>query len=68
MVVHYAGEVAYDVRGFLEKNKDTLAHDISQAMARSDDPLINTLFPPAPAVKRRGRAKTVGGQFKARPA
>jgi myosin heavy subunit len=72
VVCHYAGDVPYDVRGFLEKNKDVLPDAIRNNMGKSDEPLIAELFvtpaePAAGAGRRRGNKKqlTLGGQFKA---
>ncbi len=35
VVKHYAGEVSYDVKDFLEKNRDTLQQDMAQVMGAS---------------------------------
>ena len=35
IVVHYAGEVSYDIEGFVEKNKDAVSNLITEVMAGS---------------------------------
>ena len=62
MVKHYAGTVTYQVKGFLEKNRDSLKDDIKVILRNSSDPLVASLLPP-PA-ERSGRQQTVGGFFK----
>jgi myosin heavy subunit len=62
VVNHYAGGVAYGIDNFLDKNRDVLQPDVQSFMAGSKNSLVKTLFPP-PAPKR-GRAPTLGGQFK----
>jgi hypothetical protein len=62
VVNHYAGGVSYDVSRFLDKNRDMLQPDIQAFMAESQDTFIQALFP-APKPKR-GRAPTLGGQFR----
>jgi myosin heavy subunit len=44
VVVHYAGEVAYNVIGFLEKNKDTLSADLEDLARHSTSPFISNIF------------------------
>jgi myosin V len=44
VVTHFAGEVAYDIRGFLEKNKDTLPASFMEIGATSTNPFIAELF------------------------
>lgn len=36
-LVHYAGEVTYNVNGFLEKNSDLLYRDLKEAMISSSN-------------------------------
>ena len=44
-IKHYAGSVTYTVAGFLGKNSDTLAREISCALHAAGHPLLRTLFP-----------------------
>ena len=41
---HYAGEVAYDIAGFLEKNKDTLSQDLAYLGKNSSVPFVTEIF------------------------
>ena len=41
---HYAGMIAYDVRGFIEKNLDQITNDITEALLQSNNKLIKKLF------------------------
>eukprot|EP00037_Helgoeca_nana_P022476 m.229688 g.229688 ORF g.229688 m.229688 type:complete len:966 (+) comp26005_c0_seq2:193-3090(+) len=41
---HYAGNVTYDVEGFLDKNRDTLAVDLVAVMRLSGLPILEELF------------------------
>ncbi|EGC34012.1 myosin IE [Dictyostelium purpureum] len=61
---HYAGDVTYDVRGFLDKNKDTLFGDLITCMQSSSDSLINGLFPPTRPEDSKRRPETAGSQFR----
>jgi myosin-1 len=38
-LLHYAGEVTYNVKGFLEKNNDLLYRDLKDAMISSSNPI-----------------------------
>lgn len=42
---HYAGDVVYNIKGFLEKNKDTLFQDFKRLMFSSSDPVISSMWP-----------------------
>eukprot|EP01132_Coremiostelium_polycephalum_P006092 gene6092-7590_t len=61
---HYAGDVTYNVHGFLDKNKDTLFGDLMSCMESSSDPLIHGLFPPAKPEDSKKRPETAGSQFR----
>ena len=43
-VVHYAGIVKYDINGFLEKNRDTLAQALQMTMRTSSSILLREMF------------------------
>jgi hypothetical protein len=43
-ITHYAGAVAYDTRGFLEKNRDKFPDDLLELMQGSANPLVAALF------------------------
>ncbi|PRP88238.1 myosin IE [Planoprotostelium fungivorum] len=60
---HYAGDVIYNINGFLEKNKDTLFGDLVNAMNVSSNPLLSSLFPPLDLNSKK-RPITAGTQFK----
>eukprot|EP01114_Cavostelium_apophysatum_P017815 TRINITY_DN5376_c0_g1_i1.p1 TRINITY_DN5376_c0_g1~~TRINITY_DN5376_c0_g1_i1.p1 ORF type:complete len:951 (-),score=287.82 TRINITY_DN5376_c0_g1_i1:42-2894(-) len=63
IVKHYAGDVAYDTTGFLEKNKDTLQDDLIDLMQSSSLPFVKSLLE-KPDKKNKGKKPTVGGEFK----
>ncbi|KAB7502891.1 Myosin-IA [Armadillidium nasatum] len=42
---HYAGDVIYNINGFLEKNKDTLFQDFKRLMYSSKDTIISGMWP-----------------------
>ena len=54
-VQHYAGEVVYDVRGFVEKDRDELHHDVVQLMRTSTVAMVKRCF-----ADDSGGAKTAG--------
>eukprot|EP00835_Amoeboradix_gromovi_P002197 NODE_119_length_18895_cov_0.454990.p3 type:complete len:911 gc:universal NODE_119_length_18895_cov_0.454990:9769-12501(+) len=43
-IVHYAGEVQYNIEGFLDKNKDTLRQEIMDLFSTSKVEIIQQLF------------------------
>lgn len=44
-IKHYAGDVVYNVRGFLDKNKDTLFQDFKRLLYKSNDSIISKMWP-----------------------
>nr|XP_006825386.1 PREDICTED: unconventional myosin-Ib-like [Saccoglossus kowalevskii] len=64
-VKHYAGDVTYNVNGFIDKNNDLLFRDLSQAMYKCDHLLLKLLFPEGnPEQYSKKRPPTAGYQFK----
>uniref|UniRef100_A0A158P6A6 Myosin motor domain-containing protein n=1 Tax=Angiostrongylus cantonensis TaxID=6313 RepID=A0A158P6A6_ANGCA len=44
-ITHYAGDVAYSVNGFMDKNRDTLFQDLKRLLYNSKSRLLQSLFP-----------------------
>uniref|UniRef100_A0A8C1TFP6 Unconventional myosin-Id n=1 Tax=Cyprinus carpio TaxID=7962 RepID=A0A8C1TFP6_CYPCA len=42
---HYAGNVAYSVVGFIDKNKDTLFQDFKRLLYNSSNPVLKAMWP-----------------------
>ena len=57
IISHYAGEVTYDITGFVEKNNDALTFDMHQMVQTSKDPFTAELFRPkeGEAVPKKGK-------------
>lgn len=59
VINHYAGDVTYEIEGFMEKNKDLLSDNIMETMSSSAHPLVQKLFPASagnkPVVRRGGK-------------
>eukprot|EP00049_Salpingoeca_infusionum_P017514 m.353252 g.353252 ORF g.353252 m.353252 type:complete len:1850 (+) comp16718_c0_seq1:158-5707(+) len=64
---HFAGEVMYNIRGFLNKNRDTFREDVSQALQESSSDFVFDLFEERAVNQGRSTARkkpTVSFQFK----
>ncbi|XP_046427000.1 unconventional myosin ID isoform X1 [Neodiprion fabricii] len=44
-IKHYAGDVVYDINGFIEKNKDTLFQDFKRLLFGSSNSIISNMWP-----------------------
>nr|CCA18292.1 myosinlike protein putative [Albugo laibachii Nc14]CCA18434.1 myosinlike protein putative [Albugo laibachii Nc14] len=53
VIRHYAGEVAYDVHGFLAKNTDNLHDDLLNLLRHSTHPILRAIFQPPTTPNRR---------------
>jgi hypothetical protein len=62
-VRHFAGEVTYDVLGFLEKNRDTLTEDLVDMLRSSKHPYLKSLYPDDEAVSTSSRKASLAKQF-----
>uniref|UniRef100_A0A034W101 Myosin-IB n=2 Tax=Bactrocera dorsalis TaxID=27457 RepID=A0A034W101_BACDO len=62
-LVHYAGDVTYNVNGFLDKNNDLLFRDLKETMSKSDNEIIRSCFP-ATEYKNKKRPDTAITQFR----
>ena len=64
VIKHFAGDVSYNVEGFLEKNRDTLFRDLIDAAGSSSKPYVQDLFPEFRKQASKKRPPTAGNQFK----
>mmetsp|Transcript_8252 Transcript_8252/g.20273 ORF Transcript_8252/g.20273 Transcript_8252/m.20273 type:complete len:1855 (+) Transcript_8252:338-5902(+) len=46
IVKHYSGDVAYSIKGFLEKNRDHVHLSLKDLLRNSSSSILNQLFPP----------------------
>lgn len=44
-IKHYAGDVIYNINGFLDKNKDTLFQDFKRLLYNSSNSIISKMWP-----------------------
>ncbi|KAJ6216171.1 hypothetical protein RDWZM_007328 [Blomia tropicalis] len=62
-ISHYAGDVVYNVNGFMDKNNDLLFRDLKKAMCSSKNVIIAQLFHPDELTNFR-RPATTATQFR----
>ncbi|XP_020901059.1 unconventional myosin-Ic [Exaiptasia diaphana] len=60
---HYAGNVTYNVTGFVDKNNDLLFRDLKEAMCQSTNIITSEMFPKEEMLSLK-RPDTAGTQFK----
>lgn len=44
IIIHYAGEVCYDIAGFVEKNKDSISTLITEVLSTSSNSVVKTIY------------------------
>lgn len=44
-IKHYAGDVVYNIYGFLDKNKDPLFQDFKRLMFKSKNSIVSNMWP-----------------------
>uniref|UniRef100_UPI00398EEF66 unconventional myosin-Ic-like n=1 Tax=Pristiophorus japonicus TaxID=55135 RepID=UPI00398EEF66 len=62
-LLHYAGEVNYNVTGFLDKNNDLLFRNLKEAMCETGNGILNQCFQRGERDDKK-RPETAGTQFK----
>jgi myosin-7 len=65
-LTHFAGNVEYNIHGFLEKNRDTFSGDLMQLIQTSTNRFLTGLFTTDMQIgsETRKRTPTLGAQFK----
>jgi len=63
-IVHYAGTVAYNLTGWLEKNKDPLNDTVVDQLKKGDNEVIKILFADHPGQSGNGGSTGGGGKKK----
>jgi len=66
VIRHYAGNVVYNINGFIEKNRDTLFQDFKRLLFSSKNPIYKSMWPEGShdITKTTKRPLTAGTIFK----
>ncbi|KAG8225870.1 hypothetical protein J437_LFUL004800 [Ladona fulva] len=62
-LVHYAGDVTYSTKGFLDKNNDQLFRDLLEVMSETKNAITKSMFTTS-QLKSKKLPETAGTQFK----
>ncbi|KPM11723.1 hypothetical protein QR98_0102980 [Sarcoptes scabiei] len=63
IIGHYAGDVTYDINGFIEKNNDLLYRDLKKSILGSKNPIVRQLFNFDELMNQK-RPPTIATQFR----
>ena len=58
---HYAGDVNYNVKGFLDKNIDSLFKDLKAAGFGSKNTIVKAIFPDGEDIKEASKRPVTAG-------
>jgi myosin-1 len=66
VIKHFAGDVVYNINGFIEKNRDTLFQDFKRLLYNSKNPIYQSMWPEGAhdITKTTKRPLTAGTIFK----
>lgn len=62
-LLHYAGEVTYNIEGFVDKNNDLLYRSLKEVVSLSSDIILKEVFPESELFSMK-RPPTAGTQFR----
>lgn len=62
-LVHYAGDVTYNVNSFLDKNNDLLFRDLKETMSKAENNVVRVCFPESEYLSKK-RPETAVTQFR----
>ncbi|XP_029028817.1 unconventional myosin-Ic isoform X2 [Betta splendens] len=62
-LLHYAGEVNYNVQGFLDKNNDSLSRNLKEVMCQSENQILSHCFRREEVIDQK-RPEMAASQFK----
>jgi myosin heavy subunit len=60
-VCHFAGDVAYDVDGFVEKNKDSVSEVITECLGSSSHALLKSIYSEKVTALENAQNKSIRG-------
>ena len=62
--MHYAGEVTYDIAGFVEKNKDSVSQPITECLSKSGNNIVAKMFAAQVETTNNLKGNSLSNQFR----